>query len=355
MQPAAATDLNARLRIIQSMQAILEQPPSAELSSFIALEVERTADPLFKAFLRTLSTDNEANRATAMEAFKVLERRHQDELAAYSSNSNNVDQSQALTDRMAEYARQRELAGHSPTNDPADIISFMNKGGTGLELVDASFPKDIAVDAPAVQLTGKVVDFPQKKSGVFHPFVDKTDTLEKVKFTLATPDANGEKERIYSIITPNSPFDRLVHISRITGVVVGIQGQHVVDHGFGYLLPFGNADVRFKGNEPIDIKIALEYPNALALYDDHNGYKLPFFSHFMAIHEALADGYRFLLDLKIIPVNGHYALSTQPHCFIDRKDKDGQKQYVSSASLHKLAYAAEKLGIVGFIGEVEVS
>jgi len=117
-------------------------------------------------------------------------------------------------------------------------------------------------------------------------------------------------------------------------------------------IPDGGLPLHHNGQRNI-INIAMDYPGTIALYDDHQGPHLPGISSFMTIHEAMNLGYRFLLDLEVIPINGRFAFSMKPHQYIERHEKE-QPARVSSAHLRQLMYACERLGFIGIIGEVEV-
>jgi hypothetical protein len=342
----AALHLSRRLRIIQTIEAILEQPPSHDLKEFIDQQLQREQPKSEMAsYLRLLTTDNEVNRVKAREALKILTRQVQEEQAAVARGE---DPGLIMARHQPKPSGERQvLAAEIPEGvDPqatvnAAIESYSkHRTADVVSLADHSRRSNTL--QPAGETRGRI------------PFRDAAGALEVVRYTMKADN----EVRDYSIITSDTTVEHLggQQISKVVGVIVGIEGQRKVEHGFGFVLniPGDGILLNHEPGKRNIIQIGMSYPGTTALFDDHEGPRLGGISHFMTLHESMTLGYRYLLDLEIVPIQGRYAFSIKPHQFIERYE-NGQPSRISSAHLRQLSYACEKLGFIGMIGEVDVS
>lgn len=304
------TETEGRLRIIRLIKGVLETKPNPSLTAFIQREHAKTANPDIKALLNLLLTDNEANRAKARDGLAILERQVQE--ASVAGNA----------PKIAELAPVA-----APATPPA---------------------KDNVID-----LTKRVHTAP---SGSIRPFYIPSEDPEAEVIQWPTgPEADSPRIP-YSIITAETTPEQLAHSmpTSIFGLCIGIKGQPKMAHGFGFYLPLPRGKAKFNGNDPIQFKIALTMPEVITLFDDHVGPRLGGVANFFAAYESLKDGYRFLLDLEIIPVNGRFVMSMKPQLHFDRNGNN-QQLACNIVHLHKLLTAAENLAFLGFTGETEIT
>ena len=319
----------AGLRIIQTMKSILEQPASHELKVFIDQQLTKETDQRMVGFLRLLVTDNEANRARARQVFQYLERQlHEKQTDVAARPTDHVGSTQPETEAIA-----------------APVARALPPGSAS-ELGMASLLGAPTSTAPAKQVHSI-------------PYKDPLDELETITYNQL---ADGTV-KAYSIITADTTPEQLAgaHITRVVAAVIGVEGQKIVEHGFGFVLPIpieGGINLDHSLKERCQMKLAMGYPGAIGIYDDHAGPHIGGISNFMALHESMSDGYKFLLDLEIIPINGRFSLSIKPQQLIERYCDVGEGPVldrVCSVHMRKLLFACEKIGFIGFLGEVEVS
>lgn len=315
-------DQKARMRIVRTCKAILESAPSPELTAYIKSELGKATDPRFKGFLNLLITDNTANRQAALEAFRIIERDMQETAAREERPSTAAAPfGMPLIDNTIDELPPQSAA---PATRTADIIDLTSVARTR----EVKFiPVHFATDDPEAE----DMDIP------------------------ATADPNGPRKK-FTILGNETPAELLAtqRPTSVAGLLMGVRGQKKVRHGFGIYLPLNSGQITLT-DQPTRVRIAVGLPGAVHLYDDHTGPRLPGMSQFFAMVESMRDGYRFLVDLEIIPVNGRYLLSMKPQPFIDRVDPEGKPAMVNTVHLPKLHFAAEHLDFIGFMGEVQVS
>jgi hypothetical protein len=293
-------DIDRYLHIVQTLRALLQAPPTEEFKRLVTLHLEQTKDRLMGGFLRLLMSDDKAHRQMAESAFRELERRVQERVATR----------QAL-----------------PIKDDPEPVS-----------VRSAPPTDTTQDARYV------------------PYVHANPEMQGIDFRISS-DPNVAPVRYTCITNELTAEDIGRPITHVAGLVIGVRGQKEIEHGFGFYLPFksGVLAIDHGGNKRNILNIEMGLPHAIALYDDHRGPHLGGVSDFFTILEAMRDGYRFLMDLEIIPVNGRYMLSMQRNIWIERQSSNGTPSRVASVHLKKLLHATDNIDFIAFTGEVIVS
>lgn len=329
--PPAGQDIDARLKIITVMHSLMARQPSPDLVAFVKNQLQTVTDPQVRAFMQLIIAEDPRYRQLAEEGLKLLEQRLQEE----------------------------EVQRHAVDNPCLTIDPMHGRGGVDDML--AAF-KGAAAPIPATPLpetagwssSATVVPFPTPHTPptpVSLPWHSPQADIESIAIPIGA-DPHGPKN-LYSYINPSLAVDR--PITTVAGLVIAIAGQPQVEHGFGFYLPLpsGLIKIDYTGQHRNVIKIAMSLPETIVLYDEHQALRLGGISNFFTIYEAMRDGYRFLLDLEIIPVNGRYALSLQNAVHIDRRDPQGQPAFVSSAHLNKLAHACSAISFHAFTGEFD--
>lgn len=333
-------NLARRLRILQTMQAVLKQAPSEQLKTFVQAQREKESDPTMLAFLNLLATDNQRNRDIAYSIFKDMETAVQAEQAATIDGTSAKDANTVA-------AAMAPVETSAPSNEPAAEKALETLGESATDQPDLRTelhsPRPVEEDAV-------------EKAPTLVPFTLIDEEVEKVSFTLSK-EGEESVERVYSIITAKMDAAVLAPVKNVTGVIIGIKGQDKVEHGFGFVLPISEEGLTIDrtGKERCIIRIAMGYPQSLSFYDDHQGPRLRGVSYFMAVHEIMNKGYRFLLDLEIVPINGRFALSMRPGCWIERTDGQGNLARMASTDLDALEYATDNLDFVGFLANAEIA
>jgi hypothetical protein len=321
-------DLEKLLRIIQTMRTVLQTPASEELKKLIALHMAKTNDARMRGFLRLLASDDESHRAIAEEGFRILEQRYQ------------------------------ELQASKPQAAPKDVVATPDVYSLKHDVPAANDDHVSVKVAPAAtaRVDHPAAIVPNRDARYIH-YAHPSPEVQGIDYPTSS-NPNAPRTRMTYITSDLTERDLGARIARVAGLVVGIKGQKEVEHGFGFYLPFDSGTgpvIDYSGKTRNIIRIAMGLPQTIAIFDDHRGAHFGGVSDFFTIFECMKDGYRFLLDLEIIPVNGRFALSIQPHHWIDRLDANGQPARVSSAHLKKLLHAADNIDFIAFTGEVEVS
>jgi hypothetical protein len=350
-------DYSKRLEIIKVMRALLERKSSPELAGFIKDRLgDPNMQPQIRAFMQLLISDDQRLRSIADEGFRILERQHQEEQAR-AVREQGIG-SQATTDVVDRSAFATAFANSRPVPDPAnphlrDPGPDLARASNAMEVAAQTLNNIVQAPSASRQQAGSQVSYQPVCS-------NNTELHQHIAIPVSAQDLNGPRNTWSYITNDVSVADlnvRTPGITHVAGLVIGVEGQKNVEHGFGFYLPLAPGAFRldYTGQRPNRIRIAMSFPEAIAIYDDHNAPRIGGISNFFTIYEALNDGYRFLLDLEIVPVNGKFALSIQKTVSIDRRNKDREVTGVSSAHLDKLAHACSAIGFIAFTGDTEIS
>lgn len=336
IEPSKGQDTAARLGIVTTMRSLMVRQPSPDLTAFVKDQLQTTTDPQVRAFMQLIIAEDPRYRVIAEEGLKLLEHKLQE------------DQAHDAMERI-----RLTMAEPEPVDAPLQVEAEQRpeepaRGGSEdmlSALMDFSAPdvRPQVVTPLTVQPKASVI-----RSRSWHTSEAGVESI----YIPEGEDPNGPKKR-YSYIGPNTKVDR--PITSVAGLVINIKGQPQVEEGFGFYMPLpeGLIKLDYTGQKRNVINIAMSLPETIVLFDDHRGPRLGGVSNFFTIYEAMRDGYRFLLNLEIIPVNGRFALSIQEAIFIDRRDADGKIAYVSSAHLNKLGHACSAIGFHAFTGDAD--
>lgn len=318
----APEGLAAKLRIIQNMRTLLTQPPSEGLLAMISEATQApNLTPIMSAFLNLMATGQTRNRDIAYTI---------------------------LTDM------QQSILAETGVDVPSAVPMAMTAGAVSVAdapVLLATAPTDV------VALPAAPVEAVQTVQPYYRP-----DAHESI--TLKFPREHGEVEpRTYSIVLNGvaaAPSEGR-WLSSITGLVMGVRGQPRVEHGYGYVLPLfreympaGAVDFNPDGVTPLKLKVQMSYPTAVASLDyeglvTHDGA-----SHFFAMHEVMAKGYVFLLDVEITPVGQSYMAQMASTVLIERRGADGQLIQFDVRDLDVLKAALSELVPLGILAEEQV-
>lgn len=318
MSHSPAETLTSKLRIIQTMRAIMALPPTENLLAKV--EEARLAgnnSPTLTAFLSLLATGSQRNRDIA---YTML---------------TDMQESLALEDPIA-------VPAETPVG-PLDRTRTMIAEPVAEESAAMS-----SADPVEAQLVVIETPKPFYREGLF----------ESITLRYGADGEEGEDEK-YSII----PFDATAElfdghrIATVAGVIVGVQGQGKVEHGFGFTLPFPPEGQPFDadGRSPWQVKMRMSYPRSMPTVDKQALGTLPGSAQFLAMHQCLQWGYQFLLEMQIVPVNGRFSLSMSPTVLLERRSAEGQVIAFDAAHLDELNFATSQLGFVGFLAKEETN
>lgn len=331
-QTASQPSLAKLVTMYQAMQTVLSHPPSEELTKIVTSTLERTTDPLMISFLNLLITGDQTHRDMAARIYQGLE------------------------ERIVK-ARQQHVQA---SVDAALAVPVPTVAAEVTTLPSPTEERDI-ISASAVLQPQGLAASPTPVPAV--PVIVPWDIPDTEHYELRYSDAQGAvtKTETYSIVTetlalPDSPLD-LFH--QIKGVIIGIQGQTSIEHGFGFVLPLDGIDFQ-PADKSVHIPMRLEYPSAMPVYDDHNVTNVPGLKEFLALHGCMAAGYTVCLDLYVKvnahPDRGHsLSLTLRREKLLLRRaivenghyGQDGAM--FSSQDLEDLHSATKKLAFVGLL------
>jgi hypothetical protein len=356
IEPTKGQDAAERLGIVTTMRSLMARRPSPELVTFVKDQLQSTTHPQVRAFMQLIISDDQRLRIIAEEGLKLLEHKLQDDQANQRTEV-SFPSAETVTAALPEQIQSdpldtvTHLQEPSASSNDADSMLAALKGFSAHETPPPVVTQPI-VEKAQEPISAKVLPFTQPAS--IHRTAPWHTSQEGVpSISIPTGEDKDSPRKVYSYISSTQAVDR--RIAHVAGLVVGIKGQLDVEHGFGFYLPLpdGVIQLDYTGQKRNIIKIAMALPQTIALYDDHRGPHMGGVSNFFTIFEAMRDGYRFLLDLEIIPINGRFALSIQEAIHIDRIDTTGKPAFVSSVHLNKLAHACTAIGFHAFTGEAD--
>lgn len=346
IEPTPSQDSMERLNIVTTMRSLMARQPSPDMVRFVKDQLQITTHPQVRAFMQLIISEDPRYRMVAEEGLKLLEHKLQED---------HVHQQVVEAAAATETFPSTETITRTLSPADADARRFHGRD-EGIDMLAAfkGFEASPAAEPAKERALAKVLPFtvaqtPSQKA----PWHTPQEGVPSISIPTGTEPNSPRK--VYSYISSTQAVDR--HIATVAGLVMGIKGQPEVEHGFGFYIPVPEDAVTldYTGQKRNIIRIAMSLPQTIVLYDDHRGPHLGGISNFFTIYEAMLDGYRFLLDLEIIPINGRFALSIQEAIHIDRHDTDGAPSFVSSVHFNKLAHACAALGFHAFTGEANVN
>lgn len=352
-EPVRGMDYAKRLHLVVLMRTLINLPPSEQAADVINTMIQREAKqpvinhPLM-AFLKMLRAHHTGQDPSYLGMAERALFQLEQELEAEKSTA------------IAEIA--------NPPSKAAQVPPRASQQPSAPAAPAAPFTA-VAPQAPSLKRLGQpdVRRVPHTATPVIKPYLiaQAPGAPHVPEIYIPFDEKKGENtvidRRVYTLLSDMTDSSQMARgngeIVRVSGIWMGMNGQRETEEGYGFYMHLpqsaGFIELNKTDIKTVKLQLALGYPGTIVHWDKEHAGELTGASEFLAAHQLMLLGYRFLLTLSVVWYTGP-ELRLVPalvNVCVDRVNKDGTPAHVDAQHLLELHYIAKRLKFVAFTAE----